>query len=366
MFSQLLIVVIGAIAISIFAERRGIQAPLLIVALGLIASYIPGLPRLELEPEVILTIVLPPLLFSAANEFSFTSFVRRLGSIVNLGVILVVVTTFAVGWIAFSVGPLLSLPAALVLGAVISPPDAVSAVAIARQLHLPGRLMTVLKGESLINDAAALTLFSLTTAAVTGAHLATDNVALFFLYRAVVGAIFGVALGALVHRIRLSVGNSSLATVLTIIVPFAAYLVAEELGASGVIAVVAAGFSLGHNAAEADYSERIQEREFWKTIDALLDAFVFAYIGLQLRFVVEDTIAAGYDFWQVFGLSFLVLLAVIAVRIVWVAISGYLSRLRDTRIRAKPPRGGPHRRCRPSPSPGRRTSSSAGAACAAW
>jgi len=118
MFSQLLIVVIGAIAISIFAERRGIQAPLLIVALGLIASYIPGLPRLELEPEVILTIVLPPLLFSAANEFSFTSFVRRLGSIVNLGVILVVVTTFAVGWIAFSVGPLLSLPAALVLGAV--------------------------------------------------------------------------------------------------------------------------------------------------------------------------------------------------------------------------------------------------------
>jgi len=344
MFSQLLIVVIGAIAISIFAERRGIQAPLLIVALGLIASYIPGLPRLELEPEVILTIVLPPLLFSAANEFSFTSFVRRLGSIVNLGVILVVVTTFAVGWVAFSVGPLLSLPAALVLGAVISPPDAVSAVAIARQLHLPGRLMTVLKGESLINDAAALTLFSLTTAAVTGAHLATDNVALFFLYRAVVGAIFGVALGALVHRIRLSVGNSSLATVLTIIVPFAAYLVAEELGASGVIAVVAAGFSLGHNAAEADYSERIQEREFWKTIDALLDAFVFAYIGLQLRFVVEDTVAAGYDFWQVFGLSFLVLLAVIAVRIVWVAISGYLSRLRDTRIRAKPPRGGPHRR----------------------
>ncbi|MFD1943631.1 Na+/H+ antiporter [Paradevosia shaoguanensis] len=349
MFSQLLIVVIGAIAISIFAERRGIQAPLLIVALGLIASYIPGLPRLELEPEVILTIVLPPLLFSAANEFSFTSFVRRLGSIVNLGVILVVVTTFAVGWIAFSVGPLLSLPAALVLGAVISPPDAVSAVAIARQLHLPGRLMTVLKGESLINDAAALTLFSLTTAAVTGAHLATDNVALFFLYRAVVGAIFGVALGALVHRIRSSVSSSSLATVLTVIVPFAAYRVAEELGASGVIAVVAAGFSLGYNAAEADYSERIQEREFWKTINALLDAFVFAYIGLQLRFVVEDTIAAGYDFWQVFALSSLVLLAVIAVRIAWVVSSGYLSHLRDTRIRARPPRGGTRRRLPPEP-----------------
>lgn len=349
MFSQLLIVVIGAIAISIFAEGKGIQAPLLIVALGLLASYLPGLPRLELAPEVILTIVLPPLLFSAATEFSFASFIKRLGSIMNLGVLLVVVTTFAVGWIAFGASSFLTLPAALVLSAVVSPPDAVSAVAIARQLHLPSRLMTVLKGESLINDAAALTLFSLTTAAVTGAHLATDNVALFFLYRAVVGAVFGVVLGALVHRIRLSVSNSSLATVLTIAVPFTAYLAAEELGASGVIAVVAAGFSLGHNAAEVDYAERIQEREFWKTLDALLDAFVFAYIGLQLRFVVEDTIAAGYNFLQVFGFSLLVLTAVIVVRIVWVAASAFLSRLRDQRLRTHPPRGGPRHRLPPEP-----------------
>lgn len=341
MFSQLLIVVIGAVAISIFAEGRGIQAPLLIVALGLVASYLPGLPRLELPPEIILTIVLPPLLFSAASEFSFVSFIRRVGSIMNLGVLLVVVTTFAVGWIAFGVSSFLTLPAALVLGAVVSPPDAVSAVAIARKLHLPSRVMTVLKGESLINDAAALTLFSLTTAAVTGAHLATDNVALFFLYRAVVGAIFGAVLGGIVHRIRLAVTNSSLATVLTIAVPFTAYLAAEELGASGVIAVVAAGFSLGHNAAEVDYAERIQEREFWKTLDALLDAFVFAYIGLQLRFVVEDTIAAGYNFWEVFGFSLLVLLAVIVVRIVWVALSGALSRIRYRRSLEAPPRGGP-------------------------
>jgi len=338
MFSQLLIVVIGALAISIFADGKGIQAPLLIVALGLVASYIPGLPRLELPPEVILTVVLPPLLFSAANEFSFASFLRRLGSIINLGVLLVVVTTFAVGWIAFGASSLLGLPAALVLGAVVSPPDAVSAVAIARQLHLPGRLMTVLKGESLINDAAALTLFSLTTAAVTGAHLATDNVVLFFLYKAIVGAILGVVLGGIVHRIRVSVSNSSLATVLTVAVPFTAYIAAEELGASGVIAVVAAGFSLGHNAAEADYAERIQEREFWKTVDALLDAFVFAYIGLQLRFVVEDTIAAGYDFWQVFWFSLVVLAAVIGVRIVWVAGSAWLSRLRHARIVSHPPR----------------------------
>jgi len=344
MFSQLLIVVIGAIAISIFAEGKGIQAPLLIVALGLVASYIPGLPRLELDPEVILTIVVPPLLFSAATEFSFESFIKRLGSIVNLGVFLVVVTTFAVGWIAFGVGSFLSLPAALVLGAVVSPPDAVSAVAIARQLHLPSRLMTVLKGESLINDAAALTLFSLTTAAVTGVHLATDNVVLFFLYRAVVGAGFGVILGMLVHRIRLSVNSPSLATVLTVAVPFTAYIAAEELGGSGVMAVVAAGFSLGHNAAEADYSERIQEREFWKTVDALLDAFVFAYIGLQLRFVVEDTFAAGYDFWQVFGFSLLVLVAVIGVRIAWVGVSGYFSRLRGARIRERLTPGGPRGR----------------------
>src|SRR5690606_13658747 len=133
--------------VTMFAERRNIQAPLLLVAVGLAASFIPRLGRLELEPDIILTVVLPPLLFSAATEFSFVSFIRRFGSIFNLGVLLVAVTTAIVGGLAAAAIPGMTLGVALVLGAVISPPDAVTAVAVGRKLKLPAKMMTVLKGE---------------------------------------------------------------------------------------------------------------------------------------------------------------------------------------------------------------------------
>ena len=330
-FSHLLVVMIVAIAIAIFAERRNIQAPLLIAMVGLAASYLPGTPRHELEPEIILTIVLPPLLYSAASEFSFVSFLRRLPSIVNLGVVLVAVTTGFVGAVAAAAIPGMTLPVALVLAAVISPPDAVTAAAIGRKLHLPNRLMTVLKGESLINDAAALTLFSFTAAAVTGAPLFIGNVWLYFLYSAVGGIVVGSLLGRLIHSMRRRMANPSLATALTVLIPFAAYLVAEELHASGVLAVVAAGFALGHNAGETNYATRMQERQTWRTIDTLLEAFVFAYIGLQLRFAIEESLDTGLGVWDVLFLSAIVLVAVILIRIAWVFASAAIGRWRDRR-----------------------------------
>lgn len=333
MVSQILLVMIAAIAVTIFAERRNIQAPLLLALVGLAASFIPGLPRLELEPEIILTVVLPPLLYSAATEFSFVSFLKRLGSIVNLGVVLVLVTTFVVGAVSASIIPGMTLAVATVLAAVVSPPDAVTAVAIGRKLGLPSRMMTVLKGESLINDAAALTLFTFATATVTGRHLFIDNGFLYFLYSAIVGIIVGVLIGAVVHRTRLRMSNASLVTVLSVLVPFTAYLVAEEIGASGVLAVVAAGFSLGHNATEAGYAARIQERQFWRTADALLEAFVFAYIGLQMKFVIDEATATGFSLPVLLGLSLVVLVAVIAVRIAWVFGTAIVSRWQTRRVR---------------------------------
>ena len=328
MASQILIVMIAAIAVAIWAEGRNIQAPLLLALVGLAASFLPFLPRLELEPEIILTVVLPPLLYSAASELPFFSFLRRLGSIVNLGVILVLVTTAVVGAVAAAVIPGLPIAAATVLAAVVSPPDAVTATAVGRKLGLPGRIMTVLKGESLINDAAALTLFAFATATIAGTHLLIENRILFFIYAAVVGVLVGVAIGALVHRVRVRLPNPSLSTVVSVLVPFAAYLIAEELGASGVLAVVAAGFANGHNASEANYEARIQERQFWRTADSLLEAFVFAYIGLQLRFVIQDAQEAGFDLVQLFLLSSVVLLAVILVRLAWVFGTAVVSRWR--------------------------------------
>ncbi|WP_423066679.1 cation:proton antiporter [Devosia sp. CN2-171] len=331
MASQILIVMIAAIAVAIWAEGRNIQAPLLLALVGLAASFLPFLPRLELEPEIILTVVLPPLLYSAASELSFDSFLKRLGSIVNLGVVLVLVTTTVVGAVAAAVIPGLPIAAATVLAAVVSPPDAVTATAVGRKLGLPGRMMTVLKGESLINDAAALTLFAFATATITGTHLLIENRFLYFGYAAVVGILVGVAIGMLVHRVRVRLTNASLSTVVSVLVPFAAYLIAEELGASGVLAVVAAGFANGHNASEANYEARIQERQFWRTADSLLEAFVFAYIGLQLRFVIQDAQEAGFDLIQLFLLSGIVLLAVILVRIAWVFGTALLFRWRRRR-----------------------------------
>ena len=328
MVSQILIVMIAAIAVTIFAERRNIQPPLLLAFLGLIASFVPGLGRLELEPEIILTVVLPPLLFSAAREFSFVSFIRRLGSILNLGVFLVAVTTGIVGAVAAAVMPGMTLATALVVGAIVSPPDAVTAVAVGRKLKLPTQMMTVLKGESLINDAAALTFFTFAAASVAGTHLFIPNIFLYLLYSAVVGFVLGLVLGGLVHLVQLRITNATLATVLTVVVPFTAYLLAEELGASGVLAVVAAGLSLGHNAGGARYDVRIQEQQFWRTIDGLLEAFVFAYIGLQFRWVIVEAVEKGYNFVVLFSLSLLVLLAVIAVRIGWVFLTAVFSRWR--------------------------------------
>jgi len=332
--SQLLIVMIGAIAVTIVAERRNIQPPLLLALVGLAVSFVPGFRRIELEPDVILAVMLPPLLFSAASEFSFESFARRLGSIINLGVLLVIVTTGVVGLVGFWLVPALTLPGAMVLAAVVSPPDAVTAVAIGQRLGLPERVMTVLKGESLINDAAALTLFAFATASVTGVRLFIPNLFLYLIYSAVVGVLVGMALAVIVHRIRQRLTNASLSTVLSVLVPFAAYLVAEELGASGVLAVVAAGFTLGHHVSGAAYDARIQERQFWHTTDALLEAFIFAYIGLQFRFVLEDAARSGVGLTATIGISLAVLAAVIVVRLAWIFLTGALAAWRYPKVAA--------------------------------
>jgi CPA1 family monovalent cation:H+ antiporter len=178
-----------------------------------------------------------------------------------------------------------------------------------------------------------------------------DNAALYFLFAAGVGAILGVLLGGFVHEVRRRLHNPTMVTALTIITPFAAYMVAEELTASGVMAVVFAGLSLGHNSSDLKFDGRIQQREFLSVVDALLEAFVFAYMGLQFRFVVEDAIKHGYSLGTLAGLSALTLVAVILVRVVWVMFSAVLSKWSHPRrkegferrlasINAKPTRRG--------------------------
>ncbi|WP_137153081.1 sodium:proton antiporter [Devosia sp. FKR38] len=332
MLAHILVVIIVAIVITGLAERRNVQPALLVAIIGLVASFVPGIPRLELAPEVILGVFLPPMLFSAASDFSFASFAKRLGSIVNLGVFMVFASAALVGLVAAILVPGLGPASAIVLGAVLAPPDAVAAIAIGRQAGLPAAVMTVLKGESLINDAAALTLFTVAVASVAGTHAFIANTPLYFLYAAVVGIIIGVVIGQLAQLGRRKLANPSLATAVSVIVPFAAYLAAEEVHASGVLAVVAAGFALGHLAAESGYAERIQERNFWRTIDTLLETFVFAYIGLQLRFVITDASAAGYDIGELLVAAGAIFVAATLVRFAWVFGTALFGRWRHNAI----------------------------------
>lgn len=351
MFAETLVVIIVAIGISAFAERSNFQPALLVAIVGLGASFIPGLHRLELEPEIILGIVLPPLLFSAASDFSFTSFAKRLGSIVNLGVFLVFASAVAVAVVATWTVPGMPITAALVLGAIVAPPDAVTAIAIGSKAGLPSGLMTVLKGESLINDAAALTLLAVAVATTAGTHAFIDNTALYFLYASVVGVILGLVIGHGAQFARRRLANPSLATVVSVIVPFAAYLVAEELHASGVLAVVAAGFALGHHGTQSGYEERMQERQFWRTIDTLLETFVFAYIGLQLRFVIDDAFDAGLDISDLLLAGVAIFVTTVLVRFAWVFVTAVMARRRHRAVmqRLAEPRRRPERRPPPTP-----------------
>ena len=314
----LLLVVIAAVAVAGFAKRLNLQVPLVLVTVGSVASFIPGVPQVTLSPELILGVVLPPLLYSAALDFSFVSFRKNLRHILRLGVVMVVVTTFVVGWFADWLVPEFTLGAALVLGAVVAPPDAVAAVAVGRKLGLPARMMSILTGESLVNDAAALTLFTLAVASVTGKRIEIDSPVLFFAYEIVGGVLVGLILARIVRFVRARISDSALETVLGLVLPFAAYLAAEEIHASGVLAVVTAGFVLGRVTADVAVTTRIQERQVWPLMDLVLEAFVFAYMGLQLKSVIEQVESDGLPVLHVFAYSVLVLGVVILVRPTWI------------------------------------------------
>ncbi len=322
---QILAVMIAAIGLTIVADKRNIPAPVLLAVVGMAASFLPGAPRHQIAPEILLGIVLPPLLYSAAADFSLVSFLRHIRSILNLGVALVLVSAFAIAVLIHALIPGVPFPVALMLGAVVAPPDAVSAVAIGNRLGLPQRLMTILKGESLINDAAALTLFSVAAAWATRTHTFVDNGFLYFAYAAGIGLGVGIGIGFAAHLIRRNLANAAFITALAFITPFAAYSLADAAHGSGVIAVVFAGFTAGHKAGEIDFAGRIQEREVWRAVDTLLEAFVFAYIGLRFRIVVEDAVHSGFHAATLLAAGLATIAALLAVRFAWVFASGALT-----------------------------------------
>ncbi|ALG15701.1 Na+/H+ antiporter [Kibdelosporangium phytohabitans] len=329
--TDLLMLLVGSLAITALARRLNWSAPLLLVAVGLAVSYIPGMPTFEIEPDLILLLVLPPLLYSAALDSSYLNIRANLRPIGLLSVGLVLATMTAVGFVAHMLIPGLSLAAAFVLGAVVAPPDAVAAVSIGRKLGLPRRTMTILAGESLANDASALTAFRVALAAATGeAAVSFGSSVTMFLISAVGGIVIGYVLGVVVHAVRMRIGDGVLESALGMLVPFGTYLLAESVHTSGVLAVVVAGLYLGHNAPRAGYATRLQETAVWRSADVLLESLVFALIGLQLRSVITADISTPVVVGAV-----TVLVVTIVIRFVWMFPGAYVPVYLSKRIKSK-------------------------------
>ncbi|WP_206079938.1 cation:proton antiporter [Propioniciclava coleopterorum] len=309
------VVVLGGEALS---ERFNVPAPLLLIAVGAAASYVPVLPEIHLEPEVVLLGLLPPLLYTASIQTSLVDFTANRTPILALSVGLVVVTTFAVGAVVNWLIPDLGWPAALAIGAVVAPPDAVAATAIGRRIGLPRRIVTILEGESLLNDATALVALRTAIAAIAGA-VSLGEIGLDFLVAAGGGAAAGFIVFALVAWLRRRVTTPVIDTTISLITPCAAYMLAESVHASGVIAVVVAGLLLGHKAPIIQTApSRIAERTTWGAIAFLLENAVFLLIGLQTRWIVEDVIASHLPLGWIVLVCVTVLATVIVVRLGWI------------------------------------------------
>ena len=331
------LLVAGAVLVTAICRRRGWPAPLVVVALGLVVAYIPGVPRYEVDPELLLEFVLPPLLYSAALSSSYRDFRTQLSSITRLGVGLVLVSAAAVALVFYLLEPDVSFAVALLLGAVVAPPDAVAAASVGRRLGLPRRVMTLLSGESLINDATSLTLYKVALAGVaTGAWALGEGLTTFALAVGV-GVALGLVLGWLVDQARVRLDDPVIACAIGLLVPFAAYWSAEYLEGSGVLAVVAAGLYLGHTSPRAGYATRLYEEPIWSTVDLLLEAFTFGLIGVQLPWVVRDVIESRESLGHSLVVAGIVLVTALLVRPVYVFLTSRWDHIRMPGSR-RPPR----------------------------
>ncbi len=308
-------VVLAATAVS---DRLHVPAPLLLVVAGAAASYVPGVPTIHLESEVVLLGLLPPLLYAAAIQTSLVDFNANRGSILRLSVVLVILTTLVVGAVVQWLVPGIGWAAAIAIGAVVAPPDAVAATAVARRIGLPRRVVTILEGESLLNDATALVALRTAIAALSGG-VALTEVGAEFVRAAGGGLLIGIGFFLLVAWLRKRITDPLLDTAISFLTPFAAFVAAEEVHASGVLAVVVAGLLLGHKAPIIQTAQsRITERITWRTVAFVLENTVFLLIGLQLDWILRGVADSTLSTDRIVLVCGATLATVIAVRLAWV------------------------------------------------
>lgn len=334
-----ILIVLGVAAVTLTAvailRQVGVPAPVVLVVAGLIIGFLPFVPDVTLEPEVVLLVLLPLLVFDAAVTSSPTGFLRDARSIGTLAVLLVVATAVAVAAAAHWVGHL-SWAMAFVLGTAVGPTDAAAATSVARRLRLPRRLQTILEGEALFNDATALVFYAAAVTAATTGEFSILHTAGSIVYATVVGAAIGLAVGFIGRVLRNRIDDPPMEIAGSILLAYLSYLPAEEIHASGVLAAVTAGLYLGWHSSSGAFSarSRLQSNAFWETLVFLVNAALFVLVGLSFH---SFTVQARGPLGRLTLAALAVVLTVVVVRLVWMWAFGWL-------VRSRPgPGGGPSR-----------------------
>jgi Na+/H+ antiporter len=330
----LLIAVAG---LAVAARGLAVPLPILLVLCGVVLGFVPGVPEIVLDPELVFLFFMPPLLYKAASMTSWHDFRRNIRPIVLLAVGLVLATMLAVAAAAHAVMGGLSWPAAFVLGAIVSPPDAVAATAVFQRLGVHRRIVTVLEGEALVNDATALVLYQMAIAATLTGKFSLTHAALDVVVEALGGVAIGLLVAGISTRIRNRLNHPPVEITISLLTPFAAYLPAERLGMSAVLAVVAAGLYAGWRLPRIATSEtRLQVYAVWETVDFLLNGLVFILIGLQLP-IVLDEVRASRSPGQLALDAVVVSGIVVLVRFLWLFPAAIVPRLFNRRSRRRDP-----------------------------
>jgi CPA1 family monovalent cation:H+ antiporter len=345
MHNQLLLILGLLFAMALLymlSQKVRVPYPIFLVIGGLLIGFIPGIPLITVDPEIIFTIFLPPLLYEAAWFTSWHEFWRRKRSIAFFAFGLVILTSIAVAYFSTAIIPGFTLALGFLLGGIISPPDAVAATSVLKEVKVPRRLQTILEGESLVNDAASLIVFRVAVATImTGQFVFKHAVADFFVV-SIMGIVTGIVVGGIFYFIhRLLPTNASLDTTLTLMTPYIMYLAAEQFHFSGILAVVSGGLFLSYRSHDfLNYESRIQATGVWSSLVFLLNGLVFILIGLQLPVIIAGL--EGYSLTSAVCYAVVITLITIAIRIILVFPSAYIPRYLSKGIRereTRPPVG---------------------------
>ncbi|MGW5751607.1 Na+/H+ antiporter [Nocardia rhamnosiphila] len=316
------VILFAAVLAEAIGRRIGVASAVLMTLFGVVLALLPFVPQIAIPPHLILPLVLPPLLYAAARRTSWRQFAESWEPIVLRAVGLVLATVAAVAAVFHAWYPGLPVAAAVVLGAIVAPPDPVAATALAGRLGLPRRLVVVLGGEGLFNDVTAIVVYSVAVDAVLTGHFSGPRAAGEFVVSAVVAVAVGLALGMAGSRLTRYLAEASAQVALSLLLPFAAYGLAESWGGSGVLAVLVCALYLTDAVTEfADADYRVVGNSFWEITELLISGFAFGLIGLELSAVLAAT---GNSWPQLLGGAGAVLAVVVGLRLAWLMTTWWL------------------------------------------